>query len=171
MFLWQVLDVYKLLIELREHVVARGEVEDRHERCEAHLVVRREQVRQRDEDQREHIQEQIAELEVELEAAEAAAEALSADIETQYERLQEEAQPVKRQKADAPDADLAVTTAICDAAATLKSLRNDNYVTVALRQGGSMTYITYSMETAKDCQRRNIDAAKLLDRAWTYQDS
>ena len=38
---------YKLLIELREHVVARGEVEDRHERCETHLVVRREQVRDR----------------------------------------------------------------------------------------------------------------------------
>ena len=133
--------------------------------------LRREQVRERDEQQREDIQAQIADLEVELEAAEAAGEALSADIETQYERLQEEAQPVKRQKSDAPDASIAVTTAICDAAATLKSLRNDNYVTVALRQGGSMTYITYSMETAKDCQRRNIDAAKLLDKAWTYQGS
>ena len=161
--------------ELRKHLASPSMPEPKPRRqlpdATPSVAPPRQQHPERDEQQREDIQAQIADLEVELEAAEAAGEALSADIETQYERLQEEAQPVKRQKSDAPDASIAVTTAICDAAATLKSLRNDNYVTVALRQGGSMTYITYSMETAKDCQRRNIDAAKLLDKAWTYQGS
>ncbi len=133
--------------------------------------LRREQVRERDEDARDGIREQIADLEVELEAAEAAGEALSEDIEAQYAKLKEAPRATERQESDAPKTDLAVTRAVCTAAPTLQSVHNEQYITVALRQSGSMTYITYKMEHVKDCQRRDIDAEKLLDRAWMYTDT
>ncbi len=133
--------------------------------------LRREQVRERDESAREDIREQIAELEVELEAAEAGSEALAQDIEEQYEKLKEAPRASERQRSDAPDVNLAVTRAVCTAAPTLQSVQNEQYVTVALRQSGSMTYITYRMEHVKSCQRRDIDAEKLLDRAWMYTDT
>ncbi len=133
--------------------------------------LRREQVREKDRDDREEIGEEIADLELELEATETAAESLKADIERQYERIKSNPEQERRQNVDAIDTSMAVTEAICQASSSLKSIDNEHYVTVALDQRGSMTFITYQMEDVKDCQRRDIDTSKLLDSAWIYEDS
>ena len=130
---------------------------------------RRELIRAREADRREHLEQQIEAYQTELAASDEAYAALDADIEAQYDRLKSPDRD-PRQKSDALDADLAVSAAVCDAAATLKSLDSEHYVTVTLRQGGSMKSITYRMEHVTDCREGKLDPSNLLANAWVYED-
>jgi len=110
----------------------------------------------------------IEALEDELAAADAEYDALGGDIDAQYERLREARTAHSGRREDAAGLDEAVAATACNYGTTLKSLGSQQHLTVAINLIDVSRYYVFRMERVWDCQRGDIDAARLLKRSFVY---
>jgi hypothetical protein len=132
---------------------------------------RRELVRTEDEG-KDEIQERINSLELELQALEAQSQALSADIDQQYQELRDyRGGPGTDSPPAQPEHDVAaiMAQAVCDYGSTLKTLSEDNFLTVAVRSNDSDTYYAFRMEQVRRCARGDMQTTRLLELAYQYE--
>ncbi len=130
---------------------------------------RRELVRAEESDEREEIEQQIGELERDLAAAEVHYGSLAQDIEMQYQELKDfRGGSSKPKQAFDNDWDQLMARNACDYGPTLKGLRNDNYLTFALRRNDTIHYYTYLMEHVSDCGQGDMRTERLAELAYRY---
>ena len=148
----------------------------RTEQCELRATLRqerRELVRAEDDDDKDESQQRIDTLERELAALEAQSNALSADIDRQYEELRDyrggSSSPASRETRSSTDVDAVITQTVCDYAATLKSLKSDNFLTIAVRGNDSTSYFAFEMDHVRRCNRGDMRTERMLELAYQYQ--
>ncbi len=130
---------------------------------------RRDLVRAEDRDKRENIQEDIDDLERELTAIDAQYDALAADIDGQYQRLRDYRDGYSHPESEeAPEIDTLIARTVCDYGGTLKSLKEENYLTVALQRGQSNRYYAFRMNHVDSCSNGNMKAERLLELGYLY---
>lgn len=137
---------------------------------------RRALVRAEDGKESEEVEREIKQLEEELALLDKQYETLSRDIEAHYQRLRQAPPPPAPQPAsEAPapmlpeELDAVFAQAVCDYGATLKSLRGDEYLTLAVRRGKQSEYLAFRMEQVNECSRNNMSAERLLNAAYRYK--
>ena len=133
---------------------------------------RREYVRERDDGDREDIAEDIAEIETELKGLDTVFDALQADIDAQYQQIEEDRDRARHVSSDDKRTDIAieqvVAGAVCEYGNTLKSLREEDHVTVAVNDKSGVHYLTFEMGEIERCEDQDISVQELLDGAWSY---
>ena len=133
-------------------------------------ATRRALVRSDDADERSELSEDIKRREAELVEVDAQYNSLSAEIDEQYQRLRDYRDGFTPPKPPAPpNMDNLIARTACDYGATLKSLRSDEYLTIAIRRGEADQYYAFRMEDVKICSRRDIGPERLLERGYLYQ--
>lgn len=127
-------------------------------------------MRSDDADERSELSEDIKRREAELVEVDAQYNSLSAEIDEQYQRLRDYRDGFTPPKPPAPpNMDNLIARTACDYGATLKSLRSDEYLTIAIRRGEADQYYAFRMEDVKICSRRDIGPERLLERGYLYQ--
>lgn len=130
---------------------------------------RRELVRADDSDQRREIEQKISKLERELSASQVQYDSLAQDIEIQYQELKDlRGGSSKPKPAFDNDWDQLMARNACDYGPTLKGLRSDNYLTLALRRNDTTHYYTYLMEHINDCDKGKLRTDRLAELAYRY---
>ena len=130
---------------------------------------RRALVRTKDSDARDDIEQEIKQLEEELGEVDAEYENLAAAIDAQYEKLRDYRGTTPPQTPPkVADIDKIVTATACDYGATLKSLPNNEYLTIILRRKESSQYFSFKMDDINDCSQRKIGLDTILERAYRY---
>jgi len=124
-----------------------------------------------DADDKDKVQQRINQLELELQALEAQSDALSQDIDRQYEELRDyRGGPSSPSPQTAPSRDMntIIAQAVCDYGATLKALRSDDFVTIAVRRNDSNEYLAFQMDHVRSCNRGDMRTERLLELAYQY---
>ena len=133
---------------------------------------RRELVRADSDKERRDLEKDIAEIERELQAAYAQYETLNRDIDAQYNVLKDYrgAVPPSQDTPPVPPTQLSdiIATTVCDYGATLRSLDDHHYLTVALRREHNAEFYVFEMAAVFDCSHGDIDAERLLELALRY---
>ncbi len=123
-------------------------------------------------DDKDKVQQRIDQLELELQALEAQSDALSQDIDRQYEELRDyrggPSSPSPQPAANR-DTNTIIAQAVCDYGATLKALRSDSYVTIAIRRNNSNEYLAFLMDHVRSCNRGDMRTDRLLELAYQYE--
>lgn len=153
------------LAELRELREEQREV--RNQQRELRRALRRlraEQARNPD-----HVAQTIGEREAELRALDGEYQALERDIDEQYEQLRTLRQSdVPAELPATHDLTDAIGTVACDYGGTLKSLPDDEHLTLRLRRGRESAFYVFRKEDLVACRRESIAAPELLSRAAIY---
>ena len=111
-------------------------------------------------------------MERELQALESQSNALSADIDRQYEELRDyRGGPTTPAPPTEPGREVSsiIAQAVCDYAATLKSLDDDHFLTVAVRRDEVTKYYAFQMEEVRSCNRGDVRTERLLELAYQYE--
>ena len=121
---------------------------------------------------RDTLEEEIQRLQDELKLLEEQNGALSDEIDSQYNALKDVPAAPQPARAPAPPEpvvlDDVLAQAVCDYGATLKSLPDGQFLTLAVHRGKSTAYYAFRMDHVKTCNRGGrVDV--LLDRAYQYQ--
>ena len=131
--------------------------------------VRREQAATTSSRERATLDRTITDLERELAVVDGQYDQMSAEIETQYKALRTRPTQVQTGTSDqAVDLNLLVATTACDYGATLKSLTDKEYVSVAVRRDKRQQFYAFPMSVIRRCSQREIDAAAALEAAFQY---
>ena len=130
----------------------------------------------------EHEQESedtVAALEAEIERLDAEHEALESRIDAEYQRLSagdtgggQVETPAGQDATDpVPDADLEalLLQAVCDYGGTLKSLPEDEHLSLRVRESTRDVFYVFRFEDVVDCQRGSTTPAKLLEAGVSYE--
>ena len=122
---------------------------------------RRSLVRADEDDEREELSKEIVSMEAELAEVSTQYDTLSIEIDQQYQQLRDYRDGyTSPQPPESPDLDTLIAQTACDYGATLKSLRNDEYLTIALRRGEANEYYAFLMEHVKSCSNQNMKVEK-----------
>jgi chromosome segregation ATPase len=158
---------------LREMREEQRQLRTEQRELRANLRQERRELVRADDDHKDQTQERIDALERELEALEAQSDALSADIDRQYEELRDyrggSSSPSSRETRSSTDVDSVIAQTVCDYAATLKSLKSENFLTVAVRGNDSNSYFAFEMDHVRRCNRGDMRTDRLLELAYRYQ--
>ena len=131
---------------------------------------RRSMVRSDDPDKVTELKDEIVALESDLAEVDEQYDALSADIDEQYQRLRDYREGFTPPKPPAaPDVDGLIARTACDYGATLKSLRDSEYLTIAIKRGEANQYYAFLMEDIYACSDRDMQPNRLLEKAYQYQ--
>lgn len=122
--------------------------------------------------ERQHVENEVETLEKELNLLEEQYEALSNEIEMHYDALRDAPEPPPapqpaNQSQPQLEPDEVFAQAICDYGQTLKSLRANEYLTLAVRRGQQSEYFVFRMDEVKRCTGSN-GATRLLANATRY---
>lgn len=116
----------------------------------------------------------VAALEEELQRLETEDDALEARIDAEYETLtaSREAEEVEASAtadaSPAADFDTALARAVCDYAATLKSLPRDEHLSVRVRARDGVTFHVFTFDDVVACQRGAVTPKELLGKGVSY---
>ena len=161
-------EALEALRELREE---QRDLRSEQRELRSELRTERRELVRADADDKNKVQERIDRLELELQALETQSEALSQDIDRQYEELRDyRGGPSSPAPQSTPDAgmDAIIAQSVCDYGATLKTLPDSNYVTIALRRNDSSEYLAFQMEDVRSCNRGDLRTERLLEMAYRY---
>jgi hypothetical protein len=160
-------DELENLRELREE---QRDLRDERREIHGRLRIQRRTAAQADSSQRERIDREIAALEDALRVVDEAEATIDADIDEQYARFRASRAPRDEALVNAEEIQLGIARAACDFGPTLKSLGSEEYLTFKVRRASATLYHAFKMDFVRSCQRGDIDAARLLERAYTYPD-
>ena len=128
--------------------------------------------------QEEEGEDTVAALEAEIERLDAEHEALQSRIDAEYQRLSagetgDQIETPAGQDATDPvaDADLEalLLQAVCDYGGTLKSLPEDEHLSLRVRESTGDVFYVFRFEDVVDCQRGSMTPAKLLEAGVSYE--
>ncbi|MEM7079109.1 MAG: hypothetical protein AAF513_10820 [Pseudomonadota bacterium] len=133
---------------------------------------RRIAVRYEDDATRDEARATIARLEQDLERIDGEYENLSGEIEAQYQSLRDK--PAKAPTPPGappapPPLDSLVARAVCEYGATLRTLPDDQYLTIALARERTEEYFAFRMKDVKACSEKGYRAEVLLDMGYRYE--
>ena len=163
------------LEELRELREAQRELRTDAREERSKLRDERRNLIRADDDDKESIERRIEKIEQQLALIDQEYEQLSQDIEDQYQRLKEHPvapaapQPASPEPQPPVDVKAVLAQAMCDYGATLKSLRADEYLTLAVRKGKQSEYSAYRMEHVEACNRGNLSLERFVDLGYHYE--
>ena len=120
--------------------------------------------------ERARINGEIEQLEQSLADSEAYYDQLSATIDAQYQQLKDQRAGSSKpdQAADENDWASLVARHACDYGGTLKSLRGDDYLTLALRRDGATDYYSFRMDHVKECSSGDMRTDRLSELVYHY---
>lgn len=120
----------------------------------------------------------VVALEAESERLDAERKALESRIDAEYQRLsasgtggQVETPAGQDASGPVPDADLEalLLQAVCDYGGTLKSLPEDEHLSLRVRESTRDVFYVFRFEDVVDCQRGSMTPAKLLEAGVSYE--
>ena len=159
------------LAELRDLREEQRQIRNQQRNVRRDLRSKRSQLSRADGDNVAEIDDEIMVLEEELAALEHDYAILETDIDHQYERVREARRmPEPREPASPEFTDIAdaISRVACDYGATLRSLENDENLSFIVNERRYDTILVYRHRDVIECQRENIDAAQLRERAFVY---
>ncbi len=123
-----------------------------------------------DADDRADAEHKISRLESELAELDKQYQELSAAIDGQYQRLRNYRDGYPEANSEQPPAlDPLIARTACDYGGTLKSLADDEFLTIALRRGQTTTYYAFRMVHVRRCSERNMDPDEMLRQGYAYE--
>ena len=135
---------------------------------------RRALVREDDDGDRRELEREIRALEQELQLVEQQYDSLSQEIEQQYQSLRNVPEPpavprpASAKEPQQVNIEALLAQAVCDYGATLKSLDDDQYITVAVRRGSESQYMSFQMQDVERCSRGDLKLEDFLEDAYQY---
>lgn len=135
--------------------------------------LRRRHAREEDEDDRDELASRIENYEQELEALDREYDALDEDIDDAYARVRDvrtrhEERVTTRETESFDVLEDALIAAVCDYGPTVKSLDDDEHLTVVVRQRRGSTYYVFRQSDVVACQRESISHADLKAQGYIY---
>ena len=128
--------------------------------------------------QEEKGEDTVSALEAEIERLDAEHEALQSRIDAEYQRLSagetgDQIETPAGQDASGPVADTDLEAlllqAVCDYGGALKSLPEDEHLSLRVRESTRDVFYVFRFEDVVDCQRGSMTPAKLLEAGVSYE--
>lgn len=155
------------LEELRE--LREEQRQLRREQRELRSSLREQRRRRALSDNPNDIDHHIDDLKRQLAASEAEYDALEGDIDNTYERLRDlRSMKELPREATADDLKVSIVEATCTYGGTLKSLPDDQHLTLVVKQGRLRTVYVFRQRDVNACSAEDIDAAELQARSYIY---